>query len=373
MKNTVKRRVLFIIIWLIFIFGLLQMAGYILFTFTSVKSIGSYGYPVGLYVYHPTLNFLYKPGFEGYFVGAGYGDIVLRINSDGFRDDPFPPGSAERRRIIVLGDSVVFGSGVWEEERFTELLQDHEAVQSAGIEVLNLGVNAYSFGHYLELARLDFMGLEPDLVIVGFTLNDIAKMDGAGPEKRVKPVKGKKGNSGQRKWYSKPDWVTRIQQSLDRTYAGKFVEHLKYTVKYARISEEEMKDYHTKWMRSVVDYWSEDQNRERLRGEILDFKAEMTRQGVPFAFLLFPERNDLLHPDEYSPPRESVRKLFDELDLGYCDAYDAFTAQTDVDSLYLINDSVHFTPVGHSIIRDVLLQCSEADIVSFPSGDEAGN
>ncbi len=368
MKKIFLRKALLTTIWLLFIFALLQTAGFILFTFTNVKSIGRYGYPVGLYVHHPTLDYLYKPGFEGYFVGAGYRDISFRINDTGFRDDSFSPRSSDQRRIIFLGDSVVFGSGVWEQDRFTEQLQDDPVVREAGIEILNLGVNSYQFGHYLEIARLRFMDLEPDLVIVGFTLNDIRNMEGVWSKKSVKSVKGQKEVLLKKKWYSKPFWLGRIQQSMGRTYAGKFVEYLEKSVKRARTSEEDMKNYHTKWMRSAVRYWSEDLNRERLRGELRKFEDEMSRQEVPFVFLIFPERNDLLHPGEYSLPRESIKKLLDELNMSYCDAYDVFASMTDIDSLYLTSDSVHFTPAGHSVIANVLLSCTDADLVPYPDG-----
>jgi len=363
MKKPFFRKTLLMAIWFLFILGLLQAAGFILFTFSDVRTIGSYGYPAGLYVYHPSLNFLYKPGFEGYFVGAGYRDIAFRINSHGFPDDPFEPRSPRHRRIIFLGDSVVFGSGVLEENRFTEQLQAEERMAEAGVEILNLGVNAYNFGHYLELAKLRFMGLEPDLVVVGFTLNDIQKMEGLWPEKRLKPVKGQKKDLLRREWYSKPVWISRVQQSLGRTCAARFVEQVVKTLKQKRMSEEDLKTYNTKWIRSAVRYWSEESNRDGLREKLQQFREEVSRQGIPFVFLLFPEKNDLLHPGEYSLPRESTINLLVELHMDYCDAYGSFAAVPDIDSLYLVHDSVHFSQAGHSVIRDVILDCAVLGLI----------
>jgi lysophospholipase L1-like esterase len=308
------------------------------------------------------LNYLYKPGFKGYFAGGQYKDIAVRINNHGFRDDPFVPRSPGQRRVVFIGDSIVFGAGVWEKDRFTEQLYDEKIIRDASIEVLNLGVNSYNFGHYLELARLRFLDLAPDIVVVGFTLNDIQEMEGLWPERRVKRQKEK---LLKKKWYHKPIWVGRFQQSLGRTYAGKLVEYLQKTIKQGRTREADLKNYHTKWMRSAVTYWSEDLNRKRLRGELQKFEEIMSSQGVQFAFLIFPERNDLLHPDEFSLPRESIKKLLDELNMGYCDAYDAFASMADIDLLFLVNDSVHFTPAGHSMIKDVLLECNHAGTIQL--------
>ncbi|MCJ7501170.1 SGNH/GDSL hydrolase family protein, partial [bacterium] len=273
-----------------------------------------------------------------------------------------------RKRVIFLGDSVVFGAGVREKDRFTEQLLDEQAVVNAGVEILNLGVNSYNFVHYLELARLRFMELEPDMVVVGFTLNDIQKMDRVWPNKQVKPPSGFGRPGGNRKWYDKPLWVAKIQGAFGRSYAGRLVKYSGEVIRFSIMGREEVKNYHTKWMRSAVRYWGGSSNRERLRSELLKFDDEMSRQGISFVFLLFPEKNDLLHPKEYSLPRESMRNMLDDLELGYCDAYEAFAAMTDIDSLYLVNDSVHFTPAGHRVIKDVLLACSEAGIIPVSTG-----
>ena len=373
MKVNFKRKAILTVIWFSFIFLLLQFSGFILFNFTNVRSVGSYGYPVGLYVWHPTLNYLYNPGFVGHFSGGTYQDISFSINNHGFRDDPFGPRSSGRRRVVFIGDSVVFGSGVWEKDRFTEQLQDDQAVRDADIEVLNLGVNSYNFQHYLELARLRFLDLEPDIVVVGFTLNDIQKIDRVWPNKRVQPPEGYGKPRARKKWNEKPLWVIRIQKSLGRTYAGRFVRYSGEVLRFSMMSKEKLRDYNTKWMRSAVRYWNEDLNRERLYGELSEFREEMSRQGVQVVFYLFPERNDLMRPGEYSLPRESIRNMLDELDLGYCDPYDDFAAMSDIESLFLDNDSVHFTPAGHSMVKDSLLACGEADIIPLFSGKHEEN
>jgi len=68
-----------------------------------------------------------------------------------------------------------------------------------------------------------------------------------------------------------------------------------------------------------------------------------------------------------------IRGMLDELDLGYCDPYDAFAVMSDIDSLYLNNDSLHFAPAGHLMVKDSLLACSEADIIPLFSGKQEGN
>ncbi|MDF1526220.1 MAG: SGNH/GDSL hydrolase family protein [bacterium] len=155
----------------------------------------------------------------------------------------------------------------------------------------------------------------------------------------------------------------RIQKYMGLTYAGRFVEYAEQTLKPLLMTREKTEEYHTKWMRTAVRYWKDDANRESLMRQLGQFKEEMSNQRIPFTFLIFPERNDLQHPDAYSLPREAITDMLRQLDINYCDAYGAFAAEKDVDSLFLAGDSVHYTPEGHSVIKDVLLSCGQAGIV----------
>ena len=65
-----------------------------------------------------------KPDVQCRQTSAEY-DVAVRINHQGLRDVPHaytkPPGTT---RILFLGDSFVFGYGVEEAQRFTNLVQD---------------------------------------------------------------------------------------------------------------------------------------------------------------------------------------------------------------------------------------------------------
>jgi hypothetical protein len=99
---------------------------------------------------------------------------ALRItsNSDGFRSRrELRPGD-ERTRIVVLGDSMVFGMGVEEPERFTELLEAREPRW----RVENLGMTG--FGPDLMVRALETVGLDPkpDVVVLGMFSHDVYRV-----------------------------------------------------------------------------------------------------------------------------------------------------------------------------------------------------
>jgi hypothetical protein len=66
----------------------------------------------------------------------------VRINAQGFRGDAFPAPAP--REVIVVGDSQVFGLGVEEGERFSEVL----GAELGGRTVLNAGVPTYGPPEY---------------------------------------------------------------------------------------------------------------------------------------------------------------------------------------------------------------------------------
>ena len=126
----------------------------------------------GFYLSDPTLGIRLNPEYSGWFAG-----VPVRINTLGFRDDrdyqlSKAPGTF---RILVLGDSVTFGHGTLFETTYPYLLEQRLKAwrPETGWQVWNLGVPGYNTGQ--ELALLQRLGpaYQPDLVIVGFFLNDL--------------------------------------------------------------------------------------------------------------------------------------------------------------------------------------------------------
>ncbi len=361
------RRLFLGLVWLVFVFLLLQLAGFVFYQFVVSRPISGYGYPAGLERPHPELGYHYQPDFTGRFKGTAYQHIRIETNTQGFRDDDFAPRPGEGLRVAVLGDSVVLGPGIQADERFTSCLDDMAHLEAglganAGTRsrtesgedlwrILNLGVHAYSFGHYAKLAELDFLGAEPDAVLLGITLNDFAPMQSVGPARRARR---------QAEGWHKPDWVARIQARIGRTYAARFLDELDTRIRYALLSADEREAYHTTWMRTVVEAWQRDDNRQRFGDRLEQFANQVAERGLPLGFVLFPELNNLRDPETFDGPRQQVRAMLEAHDLDYCDPYDDFAQQPDLDALFLVRDSVHYTPKGHQLLCQAIERCLDS-------------
>ena len=108
-------------------------------------------------------NFDNKPGDE--YVSD---DVLYKTNSDGIRaDKEYTP--TNKTRIIVLGDSVTFGTYLPFNETFAQKIQQI----LPKTEVINLAVPSYNT--YLEIEQLKIKGLKynPKIVVLSFMLDDI--------------------------------------------------------------------------------------------------------------------------------------------------------------------------------------------------------
>ena len=116
----------------------------------------------------PRLPFVHYPDREGVFYG-----ITIKTNHSGFRGPevacPKPEGLT---RILMLGDSLVFGWGVPQKETIANLLQEKITETGNACEVVNLGVGNYNTTMETELFKKKGLTLQPDAVILVFFVND---------------------------------------------------------------------------------------------------------------------------------------------------------------------------------------------------------
>ncbi|MFI5120228.1 MAG: SGNH/GDSL hydrolase family protein [Thermoanaerobaculia bacterium] len=94
----------------------------------------------------------------------------LATNALGFRDVNHGEKATGVTRVVVLGDSFVFGSGVKQDEPVTRRLA---ALLGPSFEVINLGVPGYGTDQALLTLRRWGPRLSPDIVLAGFFWNDV--------------------------------------------------------------------------------------------------------------------------------------------------------------------------------------------------------
>lgn len=103
-------------------------------------------------------------------------DGFFKINSQGIRDTEYIiPKPKDVYRIIVLGDSVTFGTEYSNELTYTKLLEkklNSNLNPEIKFEVLNAGVCAYNVIQKFILLKHKLLDYQPDLVILQFINDD---------------------------------------------------------------------------------------------------------------------------------------------------------------------------------------------------------
>lgn len=102
-------------------------------------------------------------------------DVEVKINSMGYRDDesavPKPPGLF---RVVVLGDSITAGDYLPKDEVFVERIQYHlqKFMNRPDVDVINTGIGNIGTEEEINILEDGVEDLTPDVVVLGFYLND---------------------------------------------------------------------------------------------------------------------------------------------------------------------------------------------------------
>ena len=108
---------------------------------------------------------------DGHFRWTQEGQVINYFaNASGFRTlgPDAPEATDSDRRIVIVGDSYMWGAGVPYEQTCANLLDD----ALGDCDVVNLGMPGFGMDQIAMSVRHQALPLEPDLVIVGMYSND---------------------------------------------------------------------------------------------------------------------------------------------------------------------------------------------------------
>lgn len=118
---------------------------------------------------NPDFAYIHTPGYRDELQ-----DVQVRINSQGFRGPEFPIEKPERvMRIMIIGDSVVFGWGAPQESLFPVRLQELLNEGGDDVEVISAGVGSWNTRTEYEYLRLLGVNYQPNIIVLVICHNDI--------------------------------------------------------------------------------------------------------------------------------------------------------------------------------------------------------
>ncbi len=156
-------KVLIIIISLLIAFGVAEMAVRLL----APQMVGEV-----VWAYHPELGTIPVPNQQGRKVHPAGPSYTFSHNSRGFRGTTEYGPKGEAPRVLLLGDSFTYGVGVNDDQTFPYYLQEDLTARKYDVEIINSGNPGKGTDYELKLLQTWGAELKPDLVVLGFFMND---------------------------------------------------------------------------------------------------------------------------------------------------------------------------------------------------------
>lgn len=239
-------------------------------------------------------------------------------NNMGYRDYDHSLEKPEGwKRIVIIGDSVAQGLWINDDSKIYSVVME-KALQSMGhkVEVMNFGVSGYNTQQEVETLIDKGLQFDPDLVILGYCLNDKFQDDG-GIYGTLLAEEAKSKDLGK---HTAPKRLNPIVKHSD------FLRFLKFVVLR---SHDNTQDTGQKDARKIVAELYNEKNVEKYFGVLGELAKEHGFDTRVFIFPDFGKRDAGLLAGwdnyEYKNEHLSIQALAEKSGLGLFDLYDLFT------------------------------------------------
>jgi len=112
--------------------------------------------------------------------------VEIRTNRLGFRNAEF--GEKKGLRILFLGDSIIFGDYLPEDQTIVRQVDALSKADGRNWELINAGVGAICLKDEVAILVETGLSIDPDVVVVGFYLNDFLPSPGVFRSRIPEPI-----------------------------------------------------------------------------------------------------------------------------------------------------------------------------------------
>ncbi len=260
-------------------------------------------------------------------------NVYHRTNSRGVRGPEYPakprPGVF---RILVTGDSTTMGSGVLEQERYTQRLEER---LGAGYEVVNIGLSGLNIRGAIDRLTRHSKHYHSRLFVYGFSSNDIE-----GPHYRTPPMAVPPAEFG--RFY----WSMIRSAETSRSY------FLRYLIQWGLTRGAAGGQNHV-----LVENFLDNPRAWQAFTRGLDRFAQLSRaRGVCGHVLIHPQFQQFDETHPFLPIYERVAKAALERGLSVTQPFDHFVehAPKRAKALWVSLFDPHPNRRGHELLADAL-------------------
>ncbi len=294
----------------------------------------------------PDIHVRHQPGFVGRWDSTWY-----EIDERGFRGKTAPLTFGEDElRVVCLGDSCTFGKGVLEVDTWPRQLESrlNGTIEGQAV-VMNLGLNGGHPRVYRQILEEHVDELKPNLILIGFNINDFPNTIRAVDEKvfnerklRTILPQGLRDGLGRLALYRKAravyydtqkarDWEVSEKVAADAAAAS--------SDGVAAGADDGVWDLQREYLTSIREM------AEKVDAHVLVF--------------LFPYESQIFLDTYDRTPIETLSAVCGDLQMPFFDLTDRFRAVARKDTpprqLFLAGDRYHPNAGGYRIVADVVM------------------
>jgi lysophospholipase L1-like esterase len=286
-------------------------------------------------------------------------DLTIDVDSLGLRAPELGPKEKDETRVLVIGDSIVFGDFVPAEETLTGRLQALAAARHPGKKVrfINAGLPGAGTAEELYLYLETCDAVKPDLVLLGMYLNDAQTAKSFYAQSIPPP-------------FSKSRFLTwaanRVQivgKSLERSRSlGEIDPNWREKYRAGRdLQSGDMSNnrdaFDFEIYNAYMDFglaWNPDSwvIEDRL---LASFARETAARGTPFAVMLFPVHIQVLGSYEDYRPQKACAEICARLKVPFLDPIPTLRADWREKKDPLFYDHCHYRPHGYELLAATVL------------------
>lgn len=299
-----------------------------------------------LYMISPDkeVSFEHRPNADVLFKSDKGTKYTMRVitNSQGLREETDIPFNkpAGTKRIIGLGDSIVFGASVENDQTFLRTVEKALSNKNYSVQTINFGVGSSNPRlEYFYLQRKEALKYSPDMILLGICLNDF--------DTRYRRFSPELGN-----WYY-PSGAS--NQKTMPVYMGLKEFMLQFRlVRFLNNSIDRI-------AMTKPDPDADALSKQEFKHWLAKIKEYCDSGSVPLIVVIFPYKNQLEHAIKNSDTdyklQKSVKEICKELGIP---AYDLTSDLTNYAAHHNINlDTLYWDPFhpwreGHRIIGELI-------------------
>lgn len=276
--------------------------------------------------------------------------VTIRTNSIGYRNPEL--GEKSHPRVLFLGDSITCAAFLNEEQSFVRRVEALARESGKPLETVNAGVGSIGLEEEIAILKETGLGIEPDIVVLGFYLNDVRNSSAAQIRKvpgflewsylaqhlaRSIPASARDQRSSDAEMIA--EWREQVRQAFPPGEG----DPRKEPSAFNRLILDQMEDWGSAWSDGA---WS------RMEPLLRELNQLSSDHGFALVFVVFPVEPQVSADFVYDHPQRRLRGLANELDVPVIDLLPVLRRAARSSSSDLFYDQCHHTADGHAVIAE---------------------